>query len=356
MDTNFRFTITDGHRLPPWQSPMDTNFRLDNHRWTQTSVLTISDGHPLPSWPLQMDTSFRFTIIDGHKLPSWQSPMNTSFRLDNHRWTQTSVLTIPDGHNLSSWPLQMDTSFRFTITDGHKLPPWQSQMDKNFRLDNHRWAQTSVLTITDGHKLPSWQSQMDTIFRFTITDGHKLPLWQSQMDTNFGLDNHRWTQTTSWQSQMSDAGVLLKITYRKFFGVASYPSRAPTFTPGFFSVVHIDHLFNLCVVVFCVFTFWVPCCDISVYIQCSVRLYLQLFVGGFMFCHIICICLPMVILCCVFVLFFFIWCTLCSHIFSVVHFWSPLRNCLTFVFIFGPFFPNRDRFYFCVSQLSDRKS
>ena len=75
--------------------------------------------------------------------------MGTNFRLGNHRWTQTSVLTIPDGHNLPSWPLPMDTSFNFTITDGHKLPSWQSQMDTNFRFDNHRWAQTSVLTITD---------------------------------------------------------------------------------------------------------------------------------------------------------------------------------------------------------------
>jgi hypothetical protein len=154
----------------------------------------------------------RFTITDGHKLPSWQSQMDTNFRLDNHRWTQTSVLTIPDGHNLPSWPLQMDAKFSFTITDGHTLPSWQSQMDTNFRLNNHRWTQTSVLTITDE--------------------------WRSSVVKNY----------------IQEIG---------FFGVAGYPSRAPTFTPGLFSVVHIAHLFNLCVVVLCVFTFWVPCCDIS---------------------------------------------------------------------------------------------
>ena len=276
MDTNFRFTITDGHKLPSWrsqmdtyfpscQSWMDTNLRRDNHRWTHTSVLTITDGHKLPSCQSQMDTNFRFTITDGHKLPSWQSQMDTNFRLDNHRWTQTSVFRIPDWHNIPSWESQIDTSLRFTITDGHKLPSWQSQMDTNFRLDNHRWTQTSVLTIPDGHNLPSWPLQMDTNFSFTITDGHTLPSWQSQMDTNFHLNNHRWTQTSvltitdEWRSSV----VKNYIQEIGFFGVAGYPSRAPTFTPGLFSVVHIAHLFNLCVVVLCVFTFWVPCCDIS---------------------------------------------------------------------------------------------
>ena len=54
------------------------------------------------------------------------------------------------------------------------------------------------------------------------------------------------------------------------------------FTPGFLlgSVLLIFLVF--CVVLLCVFTFWVPCCDVRYNFRikrCSVRLYLQLFVG-----------------------------------------------------------------------------
>ena len=269
-------TIADGHILPSCQSWMDTNFRLVNQGWTQTCALTITDGHKLPLYNRRWTQTSVLTItdghicsvlsiMDGHQLASWQSQMDTHFRLDNHRWAQTSILSITDGHKLPLYNNRWTQTSVLTIPNGHKLPSWQSQMDTNFRLDNHRWTQTSVLTIPDGHNLPSWPLQMDTNFSFTITDGHTLPSWQSQMDTNFRLNNHRWTQTSvltitdEWRSSV----VKNYIQEIGFFGVAGYPSRAPTFTPGLFSVVHIAHLFNLCVVVLCVFTFWVPCCDIS---------------------------------------------------------------------------------------------
>ena len=59
----------------------------------------------------------------------------------------------------------------------------------------------------------------------------------------------------------------------------------------------------------------------SVKQRCSVRLYLQLFVGGLTsYLHYLC---PFAysgvqhILCCVFVLFFFVLCTLCCHLVSL---------------------------------------
>ena len=74
-------TITDGHKLPSCQSQMDTNFSLDNNRWTQTSALQS-----------QMDTHFR---LDNHR---WTH----IFRLLNHGWILTCVVTITDGHKRPS--------------------------------------------------------------------------------------------------------------------------------------------------------------------------------------------------------------------------------------------------------------
>ena len=66
---------------------------------------------------------------------------------------------------------------------------------------------------------------------------------------------------------------------------------------------------------------------ISTYKWCSVRLYLQLFVGRLvsslrylcLFAH------SDVKLCCVFVLFLFVLCTLCSYFLWIFHFKLPLR-------------------------------
>jgi hypothetical protein len=74
---------------------------------------------------------------------------------------------------------------------------------------------------------------------------------------------------------------------------------------------------------------------ISVWKRWSVRLYLQLSVGGFMSC-LRCLCFFVHsglqhILCCVFVLFFFVLCTLCFKFLWIVNFWLPLWYSLTFI-------------------------
>jgi hypothetical protein len=59
-----------------------------------------------------------------------------------------------------------------------------------------------------------------------------------------------------------------------------------------------------------------------------VRLYLQLFVGGLVSCiHYLCLLAYSGVqyrLCCVFVLSFFVLCTLCCQFLWIVHFWLPL--------------------------------
>ena len=86
-----------------------------------------------------------------------------------------------------------------------------------------------------------------------------------------------------------------------------------------------------CVVLLCVLTFWVPCCDVRYHFhiqRCSVRLYLQLFVLGRM-SYVRYLCLFMhsgvqLILCCVFVLFFFVLCTICCQFLWIVLILLPL--------------------------------
>ena len=77
-----------------------------------------------------------------------------------------------------------------------------------------------------------------------------------------------------------------------------------------FCGVRVAHPFTFCVCLLCVFTFWVPCCDVryaSTIKRCSVRLYLQLFVGELMsYLHYLCLFVysgVQHILFCVFVLF-----------------------------------------------------
>ena len=65
--------------------------------------------------------------------------------------------------------------------------------------------------------------------------------------------------------------------------------------PRFFSEVRCCSSFLFFVVVLlCVFTFRVPCCDVRYHFllkRCSIHLYLQLFVGGLMsFFYVICVC------------------------------------------------------------------
>jgi len=67
--------------------------------------------------------------------------------------------------------------------------------------------------------------------------------------------------------------------------------------------------------------------------RCSVRLYLQLFEGGLMsYLRYMCLVAHsgiQHILRCVFVLFFFVLCTLCCQFLWIVYFWLPLRYSLT---------------------------
>ena len=53
------------------------------------------------------------------------------------------------------------------------------------------------------------------------------------------------------------------------------------------------------------------------------------------------------ILCCVFVLFFFISCTLCCQFLWIVHFWLPIRYSLTFTYnkFFSPYIHLENGFY-----------
>ena len=88
-----------------------------------------------------------------------------------------------------------------------------------------------------------------------------------------------------------------------------------------------------CVVLLCVFTFWVPCvCDVrnDFRIQwCSIRLYLQLFVGGLLsYLHYLCLFVYIGvqhIMCYVFVLFVFVLFILYCQFLWIVHFWLSLR-------------------------------
>jgi len=71
----------------------------------------------------------------------------------------------------------------------------------------------------------------------------------------------------------------------------------------------------------------------------SVRLYLQLFVGGSVsYLRYLCV-FPYSgvqhILCCVFVLFFFVSCTVCCHFSGLCIFVLPLRYSLTFIIFYN---------------------
>jgi len=106
-------------------------------------------------------------------------------------------------------------------------------------------------------------------------------------------------------------------------------------------VFWLDSLVLLIFLVFCVVLFMCPnfpCCDVrydSHIKRCSVRLYLQLCVGGVMsYLRYLCLFTYSVvhhILCCVFALFFCLLCTICCHCLWIVHFELPLRYSLTFI-------------------------
>ena len=108
-------------------------------------------------------------------------------------------------------------------------------------------------------------------------------------------------------------------------------------SPQFDFVVGPVSFYIFCVVLICVVTFWVPCCDVRYDFsikQCSVRFYPQLDVRGLVsYLHYLCLLAHSGvkhILCCAFALFFFVLCTLCRQFPWIVHFWLPLRYSLTF--------------------------
>ena len=81
------------------------------------------------------------------------------------------------------------------------------------------------------------------------------------------------------------------------------------------------------------------CCDVRYFFcikRCSVRFYLQLFVGGLM-SYLLYLCLFVHsgvhhILCCVLVLFFFVLCTICCQFLWIVHVWLSLQYSLMFIY------------------------
>jgi len=94
------------------------------------------------------------------------------------------------------------------------------------------------------------------------------------------------------------------------------------------SVLLISLVF--CVVLLCIFACCLPYCDVRYDFRikrCSVRLYLQLFVGGLMsyLCYLCLFAYSGVqhILCCAVVLFVFVLCALCFQFLRIVHFWLP---------------------------------
>jgi hypothetical protein len=106
-----------------------------------------------------------------------------------------------------------------------------------------------------------------------------------------------------------------------------------------FGGVRVAHLFIfLCVVLLCVFTFWVSLCDVRYDfhikrclvsslppVVCRRRLFYLLYLCLFAHSGV------QHILCCVFVLFFFTLCALSCQCLWIVHYWLPLRCSLKFI-------------------------
>ena len=112
-----------------------------------------------------------------------------------------------------------------------------------------------------------------------------------------------------------------------------YPS--PEFTNVFLVGSVLLIFLDFCVVLLCVFMFWVPCYDICY------DFHIKKMFGSFLppvICrraHVLFMLFVYSgvqhILCCVFVLFFFVLCTQCCQFLSIVRFCLPLRYSLTFI-------------------------
>ena len=90
-----------------------------------------------------------------------------------------------------------------------------------------------------------------------------------------------------------------------------------------------------CVVLLCIFTFWVPYCDVryDFHIRTIFGSYLPL-VDSWLFYFCVCLCIVVSNTYCVVFLFHLfsscILCTPCCQFLWIVHFWLPLRFSLTF--------------------------
>ena len=112
----------------------------------------------------------------------------------------------------------------------------------------------------------------------------------------------------------------------------------------------LSFLINVLCIIVCLFVFFllaivlsllyrfILCCDVRYDFhikRCSVRLYLQLFVGGLTsYLHYLCLFAYSgvhIVLCFCFV--FLRLCTLCCQFLLIVHFWLPLRYSVTFILV-----------------------
>ena len=106
--------------------------------------------------------------------------------------------------------------------------------------------------------------------------------------------------------------------------------------PRLFSEVRVAHRL-LCCPIMCLFTFWISCCNVSYNFRikrCSVRLYLQLFIGGLVsylrYLYLFAV-VTHIVLCFLLCLSSCVLCTQCCQFLWIVHFWFPHRYSLTFI-------------------------
>ena len=163
------------------------------------------------------------------------------------------------------------------------------------------------------------------------------PLWSQNRGVNNITIHILTTSTIVSLLFLSDQLVAIFCMTSKY-----NPWRAPGFTSGFFGEVRVVHLFSfLCCAIMCL---WVPCC----YVLCNFRIKTifgsslpQALVARGVFAssclwscliYVVCACLRVVMFdtCCV--VFFFVLCARGCQFICIVHFWSPLRYSLTFIY------------------------
>jgi hypothetical protein len=129
---------------------------------------------------------------------------------------------------------------------------------------------------------------------------------------------------------------MLSTTANHWWTGTAYPSRAPEFTPGFLVGSMLLIFLFFVVVLLCVFTFWVSCCNVRydfLIKRYSGRLYLQLFVWGCI-SYLRYLCLfaysgVQHIVCCG--LFLHLVHSVCCQFLWIIIFWVPLQYYVTFI-------------------------